>query len=223
MFDSGVELLDQSFPILEGGSEVDLLACNNLGELILIWTFHSLSADRLVRLLSEYQWVEKNKSLFEHLFPQAKKAEPLGFKVWCFASRLEPEIKSALSYLKGIKIRFFEYAFSERKGDLMLELLSCEVQAAEAPSQPFESLQASTAPLEGPPLPKTSSHGHLQVISNENPPESPPQNLSTTITPEEIQDLMADPPAGDFVIEDEITEPHFLLSDLDPESNSSAG
>jgi hypothetical protein len=122
VLDSGVELLDYQFPIQEGDSQIDFIACNNMGELIFVWSHEVLKADRFFRLIAQYDWARKNIALWQHLFPQVKKDQWLRLKVWLFCRKVAPEVPSVLSYLKEIRLHIFEARSMKKGDDLTLEI-----------------------------------------------------------------------------------------------------
>jgi hypothetical protein len=186
--DSGVQILDHHFPILEGKAKVDLVASNNLGELIFVWAQESLKSDQLLEFIPQYEWAVKNQALWNHLFPYIRKGGMFRLKIWCFAERIDPEIKSVLSSLKGITISIFHYTFVKQLPKIHLEIQPWDVQKKQFTPPSFQ-----------PPIPL-------------NPVKK--ANSLVSLTQEEIQDLISGGPEIEPYHEDEITEPFFYLSNL---------
>src|SRR5262249_4107227 len=89
-------------------SRIDFIACNNVGELIFVWSHEVLKPDCFFRLFAQYDWARKNIVLWQHLFPQVKKDQWLRLKVWLFCRKVDPEVPSVLPYLKEIRLHMFE-------------------------------------------------------------------------------------------------------------------
>ena len=208
--DSGVKLLDAHFPVAEGQKYIDLLASNNLGELIFIWKLERLDAQGVLKLIAQYDWTQKNQQLWEHLFPQAKKTFTLKYKVWCFAGEIDSTTRSVLPYLNGINIHIFQYHFVQGAHEPILVV------------SPWEFKKASHPPLtqslhETPQTPSPSSLPHpARAVTSKAPKLQVVEPLPThaQLTQEELQDLMGQATDVPYYEEDEITEPYYLLSDL---------
>ncbi|GEM_PF-3182768 len=206
VLDSGLELLDAQVPILEGASKIDLLACNPLGELILVWVFDRLSSENVSQLLPSYDWVKKNVSLWEHFYPQIRKTKKIRLKVWFFSRDINPEIKLILPYLKEIQLQLFHYRFMKKNGGSFMVV------------RPWGLLKNTPGPSSSPvprPAPlnfnkKPPLHPKPGSLPLSSPPPPP---LLPSLTQEEVQDLMQDLSGTDINFEDEITDPFFVLSE----------
>jgi len=202
VIDEKVEILERNFPIQEGRSCVDLLAHNRSGDLILIWTPEMLKSKRLIDLIAEYDWMKKNVSLWQHLFPQATHRGELQVKIWFFAAEMDSNLNTILFYLKGIPLKIFQYSYRNWENKLSLLI------------KPWMQLKVEKNPLSIPEerpnfKPNPSETPHLRAV--------PPPKQIPAITQEEIKDLLqgldANPAALDM-FEDEITEPFFNVKDL---------
>ncbi len=202
--DKNIEILERNFPIQEGREKVDLLAFNQGGDLIMIWTQEVLKAQRLLDLISQFDWMKKNIPLWQHLFPQASKKGELQIKVWFFAGEIDSNLDTVLSYLKGIPLRVFQY--SERNWSHEPALLL----------KAWMHLKTESTPLpadERHPAKANAKNAHLRAL--------PPPKEIPSITQEEIKDLMQGVEIKSSLdadlFEDEITEPFFPLNDLKSE------
>lgn len=203
--DEKVQILERNFPIQEGRACVDLLAHNQAGELILIWCHENLKAQRLIELISEYDWMKKNASLWQHLFPQAKLKNDMNFKVWFFASEMDANLNTILFYLKGIPLKIFQYSYKNFDNKVSMVI------------KPWMQLKSEANPLTIPSeeRPNFKSHSKKAVSSTHLRAVPPPKEIPS-ITQEEIQDLVKglEDPFNPDDFEDEITEPSFDVRDL---------
>jgi len=182
----GFRILDSRFPIREGGSKIDLIACDQAGDLILIWVVERLSDERLFRLIPDYDWVKKNFRLWPHLFPQVKRAGLPKFHVWIVAREVDPQIPSLLSYLKGIEPKLL-HDQRVRQGNRSVIVLN--------------------AWQKGPTLSPISPPENSSTLSPPNTPSAP-------LTAEEVKDLMSNERQEGVNYEDEITDPYCPISEL---------
>ncbi|MFO1519811.1 MAG: hypothetical protein U1F57_09150 [bacterium] len=187
--DSGMEILDRQFPVLEGVGRVDYIAVNSRGELILVWALEKLKPDGIHPLIQQYDWCRKNLALWRHLFTQVKKGNG-EVKVWWVVGEVDPQIQSILPYVNGISLEIFRYVFIKKGTDLSLK-----------PYEDFKSVPVSQS--ETPP-PAFSLHPA--------PVHSAP--VLPSLTQEEVRDFMKDEGGDPSDEEDEITDPFIHLSDL---------
>ncbi len=205
VMDSDIEILERNFPVQEGRSRVDLLACNHSGELILILTPEILKAQRLIELIAEYDWMKKNIPLWRHLFPQAVNRGELQIKVWFFSAEMDSNINTILFYLKGIPLKIFQYSYRNWEQKLTLAI------------NPWMHLKTEANPLniseDRPHFKPNLNKASPPVLRAVPPPKKIPQ-----ISQEEIKDLVQGFETNTIseveMFEDEITEPFFDMKDL---------
>lgn len=205
VIDESVEILERNFPVQEGRSRVDLLACNHSGDLLLILTPETLKAQRLIDLIAEYDWMKKNVPLWQHLFPQAVRRGELQLKVWFFSAEMDSNINTILFYLKGIPLKIFQYSYRNWSNKLSLVI------------SPWMQLKTEVNPLS---IPEERPHFKANP-QKASPPvlrALPPPKQIPPISQEEIQDLVQGFETSTIsemeMFEDEITEPFFDVKDL---------
>jgi len=187
----GLQILDSGFPIREGSSRVDFLASNPSREFILIWVMERLAEEHLVRLLPEYDWVKRNSSMWQHLFPSLQANKGLKIQVWWLAREIDPGVNSMLSYVKDISLKIFRYHWA-KKGDVRVGAWRNGLD--EKVSRARESIPREEK--------KTSNSGQ------------PLLTAPTALNAEEIKELLAEVPQDRVNYEDEITDPYCPLSEL---------
>ena len=200
------QLLDGRLPIQEGRGRVDFVAGNRKGELVFVWVFEKIDIEGLCRLIPSYDWIKKNRGLFQHLFSVNAPEKSMKLKVWVFAREIEGEAESMLPYLKDISLKLFKIG-----------------EEGSVPS----SHHATAPEPEDPTGAKNFSRNALAYLKAQSPgltplskPEEKPLKARTlpVITPEEAKDLtraeiaFSESPAS--FEEDEITDPLINLSEL---------
>jgi hypothetical protein len=184
LLDPAIEVLDRGFPIREGSSEVDFIASSRDREWIFIWAKTKLIAEDIVALLADYDWIEKNSALWTHLFPLAPRRSPCGFKFWFFCLAIDPQVQTALSYLRRLQIQIFQSNPISKGSELDLE-----IRPWPAAASTFHPLKVLSSPSREEALQCTGPRLHL--------------------SPEEVKDLIEAPLEFELEPEDEITEPFF--------------
>ncbi|HKX11740.1 MAG TPA: hypothetical protein VJP40_01215 [bacterium] len=195
--DRGAVILDQGFPIREGESRIDYLVCNLAGELTFVWLQRRCNSESLSKLLPDYHWIQKNCSIWTHLFPQALKSQQLQMKVWIFALEIDADLQYLLTYLQGVRIEVFR-ALSEGES-WRFQAWKVGQKLPAAPVLPSSPSLLSLAEAPKPPAPKPAP-----VVVR---PAAP------LLTQEEINDLLGgvQAPAEKIWKEDEDTDPHYQL------------
>lgn len=196
----GTQVLNRGFPIREGQSTIDLLVLSPSGELTFVWVKGLCKGETLSKLLPDYDWIQKNRALWPHLFPQVLSGRSLPMRVWIFALEIDPEVQYLLNYLQGIRIQLFQAAIHPEKGTWKFkpwsELPKVQGRAPELPSSP--SL--------------------LSVVPEPATVSASPPKAEPLLSREEINDLIALPgEEKPWSQEDEVTDPFYELR-FDPES-----
>lgn len=202
VMDQRVKILERNFPIQEGRSHIDLLAHDQEGDLIIIWTPEILKAQRLLDLISQYDWMKKNVPLWQHLFPQAVKMGELRIKVWFFSAEMDSNLDTILLYLKGISLKIFQYSYRNSNNKLGLVI------------KPWMQTKTEAAPLK---IPETRPNFQSNPEKAPHLRAVPPPKEIPAISQEEIKDLvhgLEEKSEVDFFDEDEITEPGIDINDL---------
>jgi len=186
--ENGFEVLDGDFPIREGHSRIDLLAINPARELTFIWVKRLCNAETISKLLPDYDWIQKNQSLWSHLFPQVLESRSMQMRMWIFALEIDAEVKFLLNYLQGVRMRLFH---CRQRG-----------KSAEWTFASWEESQKSS----GKAMVLPSSPTVLKVVPEKEKP--------ALLSHEEIQDLIGLAPVDPYRQEDEITDPFSDLASL---------
>lgn len=191
--DSGFQTLSHNFPILEGNAKIDILACNNLGDLIFIWTFEKLKPENLSQLIMKYDWARKNHDLWDYLFPQVKKKKTIQFKTWLICSDVDTRVRSILRYMSGMKVKIYQYSslYKEDHSVMVLKRWDHKQTASSLPTVEIPVLEK----------PKVSSPKKSDLPSLWKPDMIPP------LTSEEMNDLITPPEDIEMSEEDEVTDP----------------
>src|SRR4029434_5355228 len=190
-------LLDCQVPIQEGKGLVDFVAGSKKGELIFVWVFDKIGLDSLCRLVPAYDWLRKNRNLFQHLYSLNPAERILKLKVWVFSREIEGEAESLLPYLKEISLKLFKVA----------------------PDKPAESghgAAVKTAASDDALGAKAFSRNALAFLKAASP-------TLPSITAEEAKDLTRPESLAEAAHpfeEDEITDPLIHLSDLKVKESS---
>ncbi|MFO1463729.1 MAG: hypothetical protein U1F66_08115 [bacterium] len=190
----GIQVLDQGFPIREGNSSIDWIALNPAGELTFVWAKAECRAETVSKLLPDYDWIQKNRALWTHLFPRLLASQSLQMRVWIFALEIDPEVRYLLHYLQGIRIRLFLSGFQKDQGTWSF--------------RPWEELKKVLE--RGPPLPSSPSLLPVPPAQLEAPP--PAERAAPLLSQEELNDLLGVPPGAEaWRQEEEITDPFYEL------------
>ena len=192
-WDPGLEVLDWNFPIREGHSRIDLVALNSARELVFIWIQKRSDSPAIAKLLPDYDWIQKNRALWSHLFPQVLEAQSLRMMLWVFASEIDPEVKFLLRYLEGIRFRLFQARREKSRGPWRLT--------------PWSELQKNLT--KAPVLP--SSPEVLSKFPAEPSPSHILESSGPLLTAEEINDLIRIQPLAETVNSEETTDPYYEL------------
>jgi hypothetical protein len=181
-----IQVLDRGFPIREGESKIDYLLCNPAGELTFVWLQRRCNAESLSKLLPDYHWIQKNCSIWTHLFPQALNSQQLQMRVWVFALEIDADLQFLLTYLQGVRIQVFR---AQSEGESWR-------------FQPWKLGQ------EMPAAPIWPSSPSLLTLAEAPKPLTPARPATAPLlTQEEINDLLGElkAPANDKWSEDETT------------------
>lgn len=190
-WEKGLEVLDWGFPIREGHSHIDMLALSPARELVFIWVRERCDAAALTKLLPDYDWIQKNSSLWPHLFPQLLENRSLQMMLWIFAREIDPEVRFMLRYLEGIRIRLHLAKPGKERGTWSFSPWS----------------EAQKPPSKGPVLPSAPP-----VLGGAPPARPKPAAASgPLLSQEEINDLIHLKPVPEAPAKDETTDPHYEL------------
>jgi len=196
----GTLVLNRGFPIREGNSSIDFLVLHPTGELTFVWVKGLCKAETLSKLLPDYDWIQKNRALWPHLFPQVLSSRSLQMRVWIFALEIDPEVQYLLNYLQGIRIQLFQAGILPERGTWSF--------------RPWEEL--SKVQGRAPELP--SSPSLLSVVPEPAAVSAPAPKEEPLLSREELNDLIALPEGErSWNQEDEVTDPFYELRS-DPES-----
>lgn len=143
----GVQIFDRDFPIPEGG-KIDIVASDSRGRILLVNVGMILNANNLAQFFTQHDWVEKNKEVFEHFYPNRTFKKEI--RLLFLAQNKSGEIKSLLKRLdKNISLEIFTcecvLLFGERW--LVVQRLEREVMLLQGPREVAEFIPSAS---EGP-------------------------------------------------------------------------
>ncbi len=133
------EELDQNFPIREGQSNVDRILLSEGKELTFVWVKRECSLDFISQMILDYDWIQRNRPLFHHLFGSQFDVSLWKIHLVLFSLEIRPEVKSFLSYLNPIPLDLYQCASTPQgfKIEWMLQdMEEVEVKALEKPTIP---------------------------------------------------------------------------------------
>lgn len=191
----GLEAVDRDFPIREGQGSVDWVALHPSGELVFLWVKRRCDAETVSKLLPDYDWIQRNRALWPHLFPQVLENRSLLMKVWILALEIDPDVRYLLSYLNGVRVSLF-HGRAEAAGGWRFTAW-----------EEFQKTLAKPSILPSSPVPFPVA---VPEPRSEEPAAVKPE-APALLSREEIQDLISLSPVEDFRQEDEITDPFYEL------------
>ena len=120
LLERGVEIIDQGLPVPEGG-EIDLMAVDGSGRMLLITIGLELDAQVLSKLFMQADWIAKNAKTLNHFYEgQVGKSQA---RLMCLVSGVLPEATSLLKRLdEEARPEIFTYDCLDLAGERWLIL-----------------------------------------------------------------------------------------------------